>query len=110
MSKLKLFSLANSNANPKLIGPSECVEGDTYANLRPLLEGIYIGDWPFQFFDVESRCRINCKLEGFNRVSLDVSVSPLVKPNLEFMKHMHAVYLDFASDPQQTLECLAWRL
>lgn len=70
--KLKLFSLANSNANPKLIGPFECAEGDTYAKL----EGIHIEDWPFQFFDVESRCKINCKLQGFNRVASYVYVVP----------------------------------
>ena len=29
-------------------------EGDTYAKLIPLLEGIHIVDWPFQFFDIDS--------------------------------------------------------
>ena len=57
--KLKLFSFANSNAIPNFIGLSECANGNTYARLRPLLEGIHIVDWPFQFFDVESRCTIN---------------------------------------------------
>ena len=39
--------------------------------LRQLLEGIHIVDWPFQSFDIESRCKINHKLEGLNRLSLD---------------------------------------
>ena len=38
--KLKLFPLANSNANPKLGGPFECSKDDTYAKL----EGIHIED------------------------------------------------------------------
>ena len=97
-SKVKLFSLANSNASLELIGPCECAEGDTYAKCKPLLEGIYIVDCPFQFFDVKRRCMINCKLEGFNRVSLDVYVLSLAKPDLESKKRMHVVELDFVYD------------
>jgi hypothetical protein len=44
--KLKLLSLDDSNASPKLIQPCECGEGDTYVKLIPLLEGIQIVDWP----------------------------------------------------------------
>ena len=62
--KLKPLSLAEC---VKLIGSCECVEGDTYSKFIPLLEGIDIVDWPFQFFDIKSRCKINYKLEGFNR-------------------------------------------
>jgi hypothetical protein len=65
-----LFSLVDSNASPNFNAPFECVEGNTY--VRPLLEGIYIVDWRFQFFDVENRCRINCKLGRLNRVSSNV--------------------------------------
>jgi hypothetical protein len=67
--KLKLISLGSSNAIPQVIGPCECVEGDTHAKHIPLLEGIHIVHWPFQFFDVESKCRIDYKLEGLNRYS-----------------------------------------
>ena len=70
--ELKLFSLANSNANPNFIGPSKCGDGDKNAKFRPPLEGTHIVDWAFQFFDVGSRCRFNCRLEGLNRVSSDV--------------------------------------
>lgn len=72
--KLKLFSLANFDANSKLIGPCKCAKGDTYAKLKPLLEGIHIVGWPFQCFDVENKCKIRCKLQGLNRVSLYVYV------------------------------------
>ena len=44
------------------------VEGDTYENLKTLLEGIYIVNRPFQFVHIESRCNINYKIEGLNRV------------------------------------------
>ena len=62
--KLTLFSLVDAYASPYLVESCKCVEGDTYAKLKPLLEGIYILDCPFQFLDIESRCIINCKLEG----------------------------------------------
>jgi hypothetical protein len=54
--KLKLLLFADSNASPLLS------------------KGIHIVDWPFQFFDVERRCMIKCKLEGLNTISLDVYV------------------------------------
>ena len=75
----------------------ECVEGNIYAKLWPLLEDIHIVDLLFQFFDVESRCKIDCKLEGLNRVSSNVYVLPLAKTNLD---------LDFVYNSQQILECL----
>jgi hypothetical protein len=71
---------------------------NTNAKLTPLLEGIHIVDWPFQLFDVESRCMINYKLEGLNKISLDVYAFPLAKPNLESGKCMRVVDLDFVSD------------
>ena len=37
------------------IGSCKCYEGDTYEKLIPLLEGIHVVDWLFQFFDIESR-------------------------------------------------------
>jgi hypothetical protein len=60
-----------------------------------------------QIFDVESRCKLNCKFEGLSRVSSYVYVLPLVESNLEFKKHMHVDDLYFVSNPQKTLECLA---
>jgi hypothetical protein len=56
--------------------------------LRPILEVIHIVYWLFELFDVESRCNIHCKLEGLNKVSLDVHVMLLAKSNLESKKHM----------------------
>ena len=47
---------------------------------------LYIG--LFELFDVGSRCKINCKLEGLNKVSSNVHVMPLAKSNLESKKHM----------------------
>ena len=103
-SKVKLFSLANSNASLELIGPCKCVEGDTYAKVRSLIGGIHIVDWSFQFFDVESRCKINCKFEGLNKVPSGVYVSQLTKSNLDFGKCMLVVDLNFECDSQRTLE------
>ena len=54
--------------------PCECVEDKTYAKLSPLIEDIHIVDWPFHLFDGESRYKFYYKLEGLNRVSLDVHV------------------------------------
>ena len=88
------------------MGPCECVEDETYAKLNPLLKDNDIVDWPFQLCDGESRYEINYKLEGLNRVSLDVYVMPLVEPNLDSRKYMCVVDLDFVCDSQQTLECL----
>ena len=93
--KLKLFSILDSNTSPTLIGPCERIEGNTYAKLIPLLDDIHIVDWPFQFFDVESTCKIKCKLEGLNKVSLNLYVMPLSKVNLESKKHMCVIDLDF---------------
>ena len=66
--KLRLFSLANDYAIAKLIGFNKCVEGNTYVKFITLLEGIHIVDWPFQFCNIESRCKIDCKLEGLNPI------------------------------------------
>ena len=93
--KLKLFSLANAYASPQLIGSCESVEGGMYATLIPLLECIHIVDRPFQFSYIGSACMIKCKLEGLNKVSLDVFILPLADPNLESRKHMCVVDLDF---------------
>ena len=104
--KLDFFSLANACASPKITGPCECVEGDKYAKLIPLLESIHNVDWPFQFFHTESRCRINYKLEGINRLYLDVYVLPLANTNLESKKFMCVVDLHYVSSSQHTLECI----
>ena len=63
---LKLFSIVDAYATPKLIGFCKYVEVNTYAKLMPLPEGIHIVDWPFQFFYIESRCMINYKFEELN--------------------------------------------
>ena len=76
-------------------------------NSKPLLESVRIVTWPFHFFDIESRCKINYNLEGVNRVILDVYVMPLVDPNLESKKCMCVVDLDFVYGSQQTLKCIA---
>jgi hypothetical protein len=47
--KLKLFSLDDAYASSKLIGFCKCAEGDTYTKLMPLLEGIHVVDFPFQY-------------------------------------------------------------
>ena len=71
-----------------------------------LLEGIHIVGWLFQLLNIESRCKINWKLKGLDRVSLDVYVPPLVHPNLESRKCMRFVDLNFVFDSQPTLECI----
>ena len=58
-------------------------------------------DRPFQFIDVESRC----KLEGLNKVSSDVYGLPLTEPKLKSKKLMCMVDLDFVYDSQLTIEC-----
>ena len=52
---------------PMLVQNSVDFASALRAKLIPLLEGIHIVDWPFQFFGMESRCKINCKLKGLNR-------------------------------------------
>ena len=69
--------------------------GNIYAKFIPLLEGIHIVDFSFQFFDIKSRYKINCKLEGFNRVFWDEYVLSLANPNFEFRICMCMVDLDF---------------
>ena len=96
---MKLFSLVDSNATPKLIGLCKCTKVNTYAKLRLLLEGIHIVDCPSKSFDVESICMISSKLDGLNRVSSYVYVLPLAKPNLEIKKRMCVVDLDFFLTP-----------
>jgi hypothetical protein len=102
--RLNLFSLVVSNASPKLIRPCECAEGKFFAKFTPLLEVIHIIDWPFQLFDVESRCKIKCKLKELNSVSSDVYATPLVQPNLGSKKCMHVVDIGFVFDSQQNLK------
>ena len=85
------------------IGSCKCVEGNTLAKLKPLLEDIHIVGWTF---DLESRCKIVCKLEGFNRVFPDVYVVPQANPNLQTRKHMCVVDLDSNNVSQPTLECI----
>ena len=67
---MKLFSLIDAYPSPKLIGLCKCLEGDTYGKLIPLLENTHIVGRPFQFFDIECRCIINCNLEEVNKVFL----------------------------------------
>lgn len=50
---------------------------------------------------------INWKLERSIEFSLDVQVMPLANPNLVSKKRMCVVDLDFVSDSQQALKCLA---
>ena len=92
---------------PSFIGPFECLENDTFAKLRPLLQGNHIVDWPFQFSDVENKRGIKCKLKELNRVFSVIYVMPLVEPDLESKKHMRVIDLDFIFNSQQTLKCLA---
>ena len=92
--KMKLLSLVDAYASPKLIGSCDCVGNNTYAKLKPLLEGIHIVKWPCQFFDIERRC----KFEGLSRVSSYVYILPLVNPNLESRKRMCVVGLYFVFD------------
>ena len=68
-----------------------------------IVEGICIVTCPFQFVGIESTCNINYKLEGLNRVFLDLYVMPLVDPNLESRNCMCVVDLDFVYVSQQTL-------
>ena len=82
----------------------KCVEGDRYAKLKSLFEGINIVDWPFQFLYVESGCRINCKLNNLNKLFWMYML--LLGPKLESGLRMHVVDLDFVYDSQPTLECI----
>jgi hypothetical protein len=67
---LKLFSIVDAYASPKLIGFCEYVEGDTYAKLMPQLEGIQVVDWPFQSLNIRNKWTIDYKFEGLNRFIL----------------------------------------
>ena len=103
---MKLFSFFDACPSPQLIGFCECVEDNTYAKLIALLEGIHIVDRPFQFYDIESRCKIDYKLEGLIRLFPEEYDLLVVDPNLESKKCMHVIDLDFIYDSQQTLECI----
>ena len=63
MLKLKLFSLVDAYVSHELVGPCKCDEGDTYAKLIPLLEGVYIVE-SISFFDVKSTCRVSASSRG----------------------------------------------
>ncbi len=74
--KLLLWSLAREDADPKFIGPLDCQDNDSYAVLRLLLEEADIVDWPFSFWDPGSKCRINLKLERFNKIASEAFIIP----------------------------------
>ena len=97
--KLELFSLTNAYASVELVGPCKCVEVDTYAKLRPLLEGIHIVDWPFHSLiltvNVGLTASLRCSIEFFS-----VEYVPLqADSNLESKKCMCVVDLDFVLLP-----------
>ena len=75
--KIKLWTLESEDAAPELLGPLDYKEGDTYAVLRTTLEEADVVDWPFSFWDTQTRCRIKERLEKLNRVGLEVFLLPL---------------------------------
>ena len=63
----KYFALSNVGVVPKLLGLCKCNEGDSYVELRPLLEEIAIVEWPFHIYYIDNKCHINLKCEGLNK-------------------------------------------
>lgn len=51
-----------------LLGLASVPRATHFAKVIPLLEGMDIVDWPFQFFVDENACRIHYKLEGLKRI------------------------------------------
>lgn len=47
--KIKLFTCIDEYSDPKLLGPLDAPEKQTFANFREKLEGRSIVDWPFEF-------------------------------------------------------------
>jgi len=74
--KIKLWTLESEDAAPELLGPLDYKEGDTYAALRTTLEEANVVDWPFSFWDTQTRCRIKERLEKLNRVGPEVFLLP----------------------------------
>jgi len=66
--KVKLFSLEHEWSILEKIGLIIAKEGESYANLWVRLEDADVIDWPFLFWDVENKVRINVKLEKLNTI------------------------------------------
>lgn len=74
--KVKLNSLEGESSNPVLISPLVCRENDSCRDLRAKLESAGCVEWPFEFWDVEEKCRIKRTFEGMNTVGERVYVIP----------------------------------
>lgn len=74
--KVKLYSVADESAMPKLLSPFVCQSTDTYHDLRVRLEKGSCVDWPFEFWDFDDQCRIRKKFEAMNPVTERMYVIP----------------------------------
>ena len=74
--KVKLYSVADESAMPKLLSPFVCQSTDTYHDLRVRLEKGSYFDWPFEFWDFDDQCRIRKKFEAMNPVIERMYVIP----------------------------------
>jgi hypothetical protein len=72
--KVKLLTLEEDESQAQLVGPLMLSNIENYQNLREFLLRIAIVPWPFNFWDVDSTCRIPLKLEPFNVVGDEVYV------------------------------------
>ena len=74
--KVKLYSLDAESSNPVLISPLVCRENGSCRDLRSKLESRGCVEWPFEFWDIEEKCRIKQTFEGMNTVGERVYVIP----------------------------------
>ena len=84
--KVKLFSLEHEWSSPEKIGPIIAKEGESYANLRIRLEDADVVDWPFLFWDVEDKVKINMKLEKLNTILPEMYVIPMESEDVDVYK------------------------
>ena len=62
-------------------------------------------DWPFQFFDIESRCKFNSKLEGLNRIFQMYRLCPSWSQPWILRAH-HYGWPRFCFWDNQSIECI----
>ena len=74
--KIKLFLLECNNANPDFIRQVDAANVKRCVFLRIRLEEFGMVDWPFNFWDVEAKCKMKDKLEGTTTVDPEVYIIP----------------------------------
>lgn len=69
-----MWTMQGNFVVPQYYNKLEIFEEETYASLRVCLEEKLVLEWPFEFWDNDSKCRIWQKMESLNGVVGDVYV------------------------------------